>query len=181
MVEPRTPLALRAVEQCERALSPNYFRHSMRAYGLALAYAKRDGLEVDEEGLFVAMMFHDIGFFPGYRDRSRAFQVVSADALREFCEKNGVAPDRRELWATAVEYHMQLRPRWDLSSAAGLVHAGAWTDVLALGRFTFPEEARSLGAQYPRGWFLCEATMNMLRSVGSAGSVLGLWAPRRGR
>lgn len=56
-----TPLMLEAQQESERLLTPAMFNHSHRTWIFGRALARRDGIELDDELLFVAAMLHDIG------------------------------------------------------------------------------------------------------------------------
>lgn len=174
---PRSKLARAAHKLVESTLSPVYFRHSLRSFGCAQAFARERKLEYDEEGLYVAFLFHDLGLFPPVRDRKQPFQVVSSLAMREFLEKRDFAPERIAPLVAAIDYHVQPVPRWSLSTEAGLLHVGAWMDALFLRRWTVPADAARLEKELPRGAFLREAFSLVTRSVGSPSALFGMLMP----
>src|SRR5258708_4460768 len=117
-------------------MSPVYFAHSLRTYGCATAFAKKRKLSFDEEGLYVASLFHDTGLFLPWRDSSRAFQLVSAQHLRHFLEEHQIDPDRTNRLVQSIEYHVVPAPRWKLGEEVGLLHVGAWMDAIGWRRWT---------------------------------------------
>jgi hypothetical protein len=174
---PRSNLARAALAYVEQALSTNYLRHSLRTYGCARAYARKRDLSFDEEGLYVAALFHDLGLFPPFRDRSQPFQVVSSNHMRAFLQTHKVDDERSCRLMTAIDYHMQPLTPWRKGTEAGLLHVGAWADALYYRRWGIRKEASALDAALPRGFFLCEATAQVFKTLGSPAAMLGLWLP----
>lgn len=178
---PRSKLARAAHDLVESYMSPVYFRHSLRSYGCARAFAVTRQLEYDDEGLYLAFLFHDAGLFPPVRDRARAFQIVSGQSLREFMQEYNQDQERVDRLVEAIEYHMLPFPRWGLSTEAGLLHVGAWMDALHWRRWTVRGELARLEEELPRGAFIKEALTHVVNSVGSPRAVLGMLVPSLGR
>jgi hypothetical protein len=52
-------------------LSPTVLNHSLSAFLLGGAHARRFAIDFDEEGFYLAALFYDLGLFPGHRGRGR--------------------------------------------------------------------------------------------------------------
>ena len=126
---PDTQLVNGARRILERAAPSTLVRHSIRAYLLGSAYARKKGIAFDEEGLALAALFHDVGLTPELSDSSRPFTFASSKALRMYLEERGVPNERIAVLADAIEQHMQLLPRFSRGPEVGLLQVGAWMDV----------------------------------------------------
>ncbi len=174
-------LAREATFLVERVLSPDVFRHSLRAFLLAREYAGKRDIAHDEEGLFLASLFHDLGLSDAHRDGRRAFTEIGADALVAFLEERGEGARGSPL-AEAIELHMQLFPRWSRGPEVGLLQVGAWMDVVGLrGSAVGKIARRGIEDLYPRGRFTTAFHARLLRSLGSPRACLRLLFPRHDR
>lgn len=162
-------------------MSPVYFAHSLRTFGCATAFARAQKLAVDEEGLYLASIFHDTGLFPPWRDSARAFQLVSAGHLRAFCAEHGVDAERTERLAASIEYHVLPVPKWKLGNEVGLLHVGAWADAVGWRRWSISDAYAALEREFPRGAFVSDACRLVAASVGSAAALFGMVMPDRYR
>ena len=72
---PETPLSREAYDAASASAPPEILNHSIRVYLLGKVYALRKDIAFDEEGLYLAALFHDLGLCPAYTDGSRPFQV----------------------------------------------------------------------------------------------------------
>lgn len=164
------------------AAPPELVNHSVRVYLLGKAYGRKKGLRFDDEGLYLASLFHDLGLCPAFKDTSLPFQVNSSRALREFLLKRGFAQERVRALAAAVDFHMQLIPRWSEDNVAGLLQVGAWMDIMRLRRRAIRGEVAAVEQIYPRLNIERKFVRMLLGSVGSVGSCVGwLVPPREGR
>jgi hypothetical protein len=164
---PQTVLALAAKTAMESVLPPKLFQHSMRTFFYGRAWARKRDIAFDEEGLFVASLFHDAGLCPPFKDTRRAFQLNSARALGELLHERGVEPERRDRLQAAVHHHLQPVPRWRRGPESGLLHIGAYMDVMALRAWRVRAERRVIREAYPLA-----ASLMVLRMI--VGSIRGL-------
>jgi hypothetical protein len=177
MDQPTSKLARAAFAKVEAGMSPTYFAHSLRTYGCAAAFAKRRKLTFDDEGLYVASLYHDVGLFEPWRNAQKAFQLVSGEHLRAFLEEHKVDADRIARLVASIEYHVLPLPRWSLGNDVGLLHVGAWMDALSWRRWTVAEEAARLETEFPRGPFIKEAVSVVAKSVRSPSALMGMLLP----
>jgi len=85
---PDTAVARRARELVGRVAPSFLVNHSVRCYAWGVELARHDGLELDPEILYVAMMLHDIGLVPEY-DIGGCFEVDGAIAAERLMREAG--------------------------------------------------------------------------------------------
>jgi hypothetical protein len=174
---PDTALVLEARGILERAAPPTLVQHSLRTFLLGRAYGRLRSIDYDEEGLLLAALFHDLGFCPEHRNRRLPFQVVGSRALREFLADQGTDPQRISPLVDAIDFHMQMWPRWSKGNAAGLLQVGAWMDVTGLRRWSVRHDARIIERAHPRHGIGFRFYGFLLGSFGSLGSCVGTMFP----
>ena len=89
---PATALAAevrRLLDQC----APVVAAHSERSYQFAAAFAATDGVELDDEVLYLGTMLHDVGLSPA-ADGSERFEVRGANLVRALLLDHGMEHDR---------------------------------------------------------------------------------------
>ncbi|MCL4234805.1 MAG: HD domain-containing protein [Deltaproteobacteria bacterium] len=176
---PNTSLAREALIELRSGAPESLVNHSVRCYLLGREFAARRRLAFDEEGLFLAAAFHDLGLADGHRDRRGPFTAVGARTVREFLERHGEDPERADRLARAIAWHFQPLPTWKHGPEAGLLQVGAWMDVTGWRRRQIGTAAREVEQAYPRGDFFWKFPACLVRSFGSIASVWGLTVPPR--
>lgn len=174
---PDTALVREARSLVEAAVPGPFVAHSLRTFHLATAYAGRRAIAHDEEGLCLAALFHDVGLFPPHRDRSLPFTVAGSRRMRAFLAERGVPGERVAPLVDAIDFHMQVLPRWSKGSVAGLLQVGAWMDVTSLRRWSVWSEAREIAAAFPRAGLDWRFPIALVRTFGGFRSCAGLVAP----
>jgi hypothetical protein len=147
---PDTQLCREGLELARAALPNAIVSHSVRTYLLGRAYAQRRAIDFDEEDLALAAIFHDFGLSRSRPKGSEPFQRKSSSEARAFLEAKSAGAERVRAIAEAIDFHMQLFPRWSKGNVAGLLQVGAWMDLTALRRLGVREEARIIARAYPR-------------------------------
>src|SRR5262245_50372354 len=107
---PDTALVLEAEAAVAAILETAVLQHSRRAFLLGRAYAQAKAIDFDEEDLCLAALFHDVGLF--VRPRGMPFPLASSRSLKEFLDARGLDRARVAAMVDAIDFHMQLRPRW---------------------------------------------------------------------
>src|SRR5205085_8666248 len=107
----------------------------------------------------------------------RPFTLLSSRALRAFLEERGVPRDRISPLEDAIDFHMQMLPRWSKGATAGLLQVGAWMDVTFLRRWAIRAEAREIAAALPRAGFDLAFPVKLLGSIRRPAACLGLLLP----
>ena len=174
---PDTELAREAAERLRAVASPAVFNHSMRCWLMGRAWAARRGVEHDDEGLFLAALFHDLGLCAAHRDRRRPFPTVGSRLLRDFLAAREVAPERLGRLVDAIDHHMQPLPRWSKGPDAALLHIGAWMDITWLRRLAIRGEAGPILRAWPRLGIHWRFPCALLAAQGSIGAAVGLLFP----
>jgi hypothetical protein len=174
---PDTALVREARALVTAALDEGVLHHSLRAFHLGKVYAERRAIRFDEEELCLAALFHDLGLAPGRRPPKVAFTLAGSLALARFLDERGASRDRVARVTDAVDFHMQLLPRWSKGPAAGLLQIGAWMDVTGLRRGAIASEARAIEEALPAGDFRGDFNRRLLRTLDSTAACLGLLLP----
>lgn len=155
------------------------WNHTLRTHLLAVGWAERFDHRFDREQLALACLFHDLGMVSPRRDPAHAFTFAGSRALRDFLQERGWDLDRIEPAMQAIDFHMQLRPRWDLGATAGLLQVAAWMDVTGLRGRRLPEVVREARRRFDRGGFFLRFNACVLREIASPRRTLGLLLPGR--
>jgi hypothetical protein len=178
---PDTRLAETARALVDRAAPRAIVHHSVRAYLLGRAFARARSITFDDEGLYLAALFHDLGLVAPYEDRARAFPIASGRALRLFLRDHGVDAARIGPLVDAIELHMSLRPRWSQGAEVGLLQIGAWADATGRGRRALGETAREIARAWPRDGFDRLFPLLVAKSIGGPSAALDLVMPGRAK
>jgi hypothetical protein len=174
---PDTAIVAEATALIEKAAPPSLVNHSARTYLLGAAYARKKGIDFDEEGLATAAMLHDLGLCASYRDPASPFPFVGAREVRRILAAHGADPSRIEPLVDAVELHMQMLPRWSKGNVVGLLQVGAWMDVTGLRRWAVWSEAGAIAAAFPRAGLDASFPVSLVHSMGSVRACVGLLFP----
>jgi hypothetical protein len=105
----------RLLDQC----APVVAAHCERSYQFAAAFAASDGVELDDEVLYLGTILHDIGLSPA-ADGSERFEVRGANLVRALLLNHGMERDRIDnVWdciamhaSTPLARHKSLETRY---------------------------------------------------------------------
>ncbi len=127
------------------------FYHSTRVYFWGALIGTQKRLTFDQELLYTAAMFHDIGLTESYRKSLLPFEVDGANAAREFLQNFSISErDIQKVW-TAVALHTTPDIPEYMHPEIALVQEGDEMDVVDRGSDQFPSEQReAVIAAYPR-------------------------------
>ena len=174
---PDTRMVAEAGSLARAAFDDRLFHHTLRTHFLALCYAERFGIRCDREQLALACLFHDLGLVAPHYRAERAFTYSSSAAMKSFLLERGWAAERVLPAMQAIDFHMQLLPRWDLGETAGLLQVGAWMDVTGLRSWRVPGAVKQARAQFRRGSFFWQFNVCLTGQLASPKRALGLLAP----
>lgn len=174
---PDTRLIAEAGALARAAFDDRLFHHTLRTHFLALRYAERFGVRCDREQLALACLFHDLGLVAPHYRADRAFTYSSSAAMKDFLLQRGWEPERVRPAMEAIDFHMQLLPRWELGETAGLLQVGAWMDVTGLRSWRVPGAVKQARAQFRRGSFFWQFNVCLTGQLLSPTRALGLLAP----
>lgn len=161
---PDSAAAAEAERLARAESSPMLYGHALRSYFYAALLAARDGMDHDQELLYMGCVLHDIGLTPRFADPVRAFEHVSADVCAELVERQGWALPRRYRLHRAVVLHMAPTLPPAEEAEVLLLEAGVACDVT--GARSQEVNARAIDellTRYPRAGFKREFTQ-LLRS-----------------
>jgi hypothetical protein len=149
---PRTEAARAAEEVIEETMAPVWVYHSYRTYAWAYILGRYDGLEFDEEVLYVSSLLHDVSLADSnVAVRPRCFSLSAAEAADELVAQSGWAAERRALIGDTITRHINLWIPPRKRPEAYLLHVGTKLDVMGL---RYPDLAASVVAdvigRYPR-------------------------------
>ena len=97
---------VREAEELLREVIPGFLcNHSFRCYYYAAALGERDEISFDEELLYVAALFHDLGLVADY-DTGACFEDDGAAACAAFAAARGWPERRCSAAAEAIRLHM---------------------------------------------------------------------------
>jgi hypothetical protein len=127
------------------------FNHSVRVYLFGAMKGLRQQLKFDQELLYVAALFHDLGLADAYHSDSKRFEVDGADAARKFLRSHGIAEPQADLAWEAIALHTTPGIPQFMRPEIALIQAGVVMDVVGVGYDDYSSEQRdSVTAAYPR-------------------------------
>jgi hypothetical protein len=152
---PRTEAARAAEALIEETMDPVWIFHSYRTYVWGYVLGHYDGLEFDEEVLYVSSLLHDVSLADSnVAVRPRCFSLSAAETVDELVVASGWTDGRRHLIGDAMTRHINLWITPHRDPEAYLLHVGTKLDVMGL---RFPDLSAQLVAdtvaQYPRAEF----------------------------
>jgi HD domain-containing protein len=155
LVPPTSALTRAAVEQAQRRLSPALLNHSYRTFAFGAALGALEGLTVDAELLFAALL-HDTGLPTS--DQNVDFTRGSARIARDVAEENSLSS--AETVRTAITLHLNPNVSPARGPVAYLLAAGAGVDAVGLRSWQLPSDLlAAVVEQHPRLGFKGEFTV----------------------
>lgn len=147
---PDTRLATEAVRLAHVSAPPYLFNHSLRTFILASHAALAANWDCDEEILYVACVFHDIGLVKEFFNPLNSFEDVGGDVASVYLKANKVAADRTEIASLAIRLHTTPGTSDHPNRTIGLLQVGAGMDAFGFGCNLDPTEKTRLLAAFPR-------------------------------
>jgi hypothetical protein len=128
------------------------FRHSMRVFLFASLIGRRRALAYDDNLLYVAALFHDLGLTKPYQRSQNRFEVDGANAVHTFLLKFDLPPEQiADVWR-AVALHTTFGINTSMEPLTALIALGVETDLFGQH---FDEICRSeredILLEWPRG------------------------------
>lgn len=151
-VRPPAGEAAREAERLvEATLSPVWANHSRRSYLWGLALGRHQGLEFDEEALYVAALLHDVALADPAAADGRCFSLPAAEIAGRLARDVGWDPSRQRLVADAITRHLNLWVSPKVAPEAYLLYAGAKLDVVGFRYWDVsPRFVDAVLERYPR-------------------------------
>src|SRR5262245_43248318 len=127
--------------------------HCQRSYQFAAAFARADGIELDDEVLYLGTVLHDVGLAPG-GDESARFEVRGANLVRTMLLDHGMERDRvANVW-DCIAMHATSALARHKSPETRYASRGISLDVRGTGADGLPPElVRAVLDQWTRGDF----------------------------
>ncbi|MFI2364380.1 HD domain-containing protein [Promicromonospora sp. NPDC019610] len=151
---PETAAVAEATALVGEMTSPLIYHHSRRVFFFGLLHARRLGVDLDPELLYVAAMFHDVGLLTPFSEVEQRFEVDSADHARQFLLGRGFSASAAETVWTAIALHTTPGIPGRMAPVIAMTHLGVLTDVLGLGLDGLGhDQVEEIVAAHPRGDF----------------------------
>src|SRR5271155_3077235 len=148
---PDSKLAREATDLLREHGTELLLAHSLRVYLFGAIRGRHRGLTFDQELLYFGAVFHDLGLTAKYRSQDHRFEIVSANAAREFLRANGIDEAAVGVVWDAIALHTTPEIPWHKRPEVALVTGGVEADVLGEGLDEISVEDRaSVIAAYPR-------------------------------
>ncbi|MEV0952788.1 HD domain-containing protein [Promicromonospora sp. NPDC050249] len=164
---PETAAVAEATVLAQEATSPLIYHHSQRVFFFGLLHARRLGVDLDPELLYVAAMFHDVGLLMPFSEIEQRFEVDGADHARQFLLRRGFSASAAERVWTAIALHTTPGIPGRMAPEIAMTQLGVLTDVLGFGLDALEhDQVEEIVAAHPRGDFKREflrATVEGLR------------------
>jgi len=162
---PDTPLAREAEAlldaECDRELAG----HCRRSYQFAALIARAEGVEVDEEVLYLGTLLHDLGLARRYDGRER-FDVRGANVVRALLLDHGMERARAENVWDVIALHATSAMAQHKSPETRIANRGISVDVRGVGADVVPTDAvREVLDEWPRQDFPSAFTRLLIDEV----------------
>ncbi len=149
---PDSKMAREATELVRSTESSLLFHHSTRVYLFGALAGARKNLQFDNELLYIAAMFHDMGLTKAYSSTAERFEVDGANAARDFLRRFKISEESIEIVWDAIALHTTPGIPKHKKPEVALVTAGVDMDVLGFGYAEVSSQDRELVlAAHPRG------------------------------
>ena len=136
-LSPPTSALTRAAEQLARRILPvPLLNHSYRSYVFGRALGELEGIDVDTELLYAAVLLHDTGLVNPTGDAD--FTLASSRLARVVAEDAGLSTAATDTLLTAITMHYTPGVTADAGPVAYLLAAGAAADVIGLRCWELP-------------------------------------------
>lgn len=142
IIPPDSAITREAISFCQDVSEPYLFNHCMRGYFWSRILDKSPE-KFDDEALFVAFLFHDLGLTDSLQLSSKAqhcFTYVGAKHAQALALKHRWSEKRAELTANAIALHLNVVIPKEAGKEAFLLRLGSGADVAGLGIKKVPEE-----------------------------------------
>lgn len=160
---PDSRLAREATQFIRDTESDFLFQHSTRVYYWGALAADRKQIKVDQELLYTAALFHDVGLTSGFHESQLRFEVDGANAARDFLRGHGIAEiDIERVWL-AIALHTTPGISAHYHPIAALTAEGVMMDLVGLGFKDFTDEQRkAIAAVHPHPPHFAEDVLQAL-------------------
>jgi hypothetical protein len=173
---PDTDLARHARDLVHASCEPHVVAHCERSFQFAALVARGEGIELDDEVLYIGTLLHDVGLATRFAGPDR-FEMRGANAVRTMLLEAGMQPARAEnVWdvialhaSTAIASHKSVETR--------IANRGISIDVRGAGFDRLPADAvRAVLDAWPRHEFPSAFSRTLIAEVrANPASVRSSW------
>jgi hypothetical protein len=151
---PETAAVAEATRLVRETTSPLIYHHSRRVFLFGEMHARRLGLEVDPELLYLAAIFHDVGLATPFSDAEQRFELDGADHGRRFLAERGFSAAAADVVWTAIALHTTPAIPERMGPEIAATRLGVATDVAGAALDALdPGQVEEIVAAHPRGDF----------------------------
>ena len=149
---PQDDVSRAAWQWADRTLPRYLLAHSVRSYCWGAAIGAWEGWTVDDQVLWTAAMFHDVGLTSIPRN-TMCFEIEGAELARRTLERFGMDAAAADRAAVAIILHMQPGVTLDDGVEAVLLDRGTAIDVRGVELDLVERVRPTVTRKYPRGAF----------------------------
>jgi hypothetical protein len=140
---PDSKIASQATELLLEHGTEFIYNHSLRVFLFSSLNGKRRQLKYDQELLYVASVFHDLGLTKHYSSPTLRFEVDGANAARDFLKSHGLPQESLQLVWDTIAMHTTIGIAEHKESEVALMYSGVGLDVMGEGYEHLSEEDRN--------------------------------------
>src|SRR6476659_7823559 len=140
--QPRSPVALAALEVATAYCSPSLLNHSVRSYLWAAAYGVLHQIPFDVELLYVSALLHDLGLVSSFDSHALPFEEAGGHVAWVFGAGAGWPAARRERLAEVIVRHMGDDVDPEVDAEGHLLQIATTLDISGRGLDRWPAELR---------------------------------------
>lgn len=130
------------------------YNHSLRVFLFSSLNGKRRQLSYDQELLYVASVFHDLGLTKHYSSTDLRFEVDGANAARDFLKSHGLPHESLQLVWDTIALHTTIGIAEHKEPEVALMYSGVGLDVMGEGYEHLSDENRNeILSIFPRNDF----------------------------
>jgi hypothetical protein len=130
------------------------YNHSLRVFLFSSLNGQRKQLKYDQELLYVASVFHDLGLTKQYSSNDLRFEVDGANAARDFLKSHNLPKESLQLVWDAIALHTTIGIAEHKEPEVALLYSGVGLDVMGEGYEHLTEKNRiEILSAFPRDDF----------------------------
>jgi hypothetical protein len=133
IVIPDSSIAQQATELLLEHGTEFIYNHSLRVFLFSSLNGKRKQLKYDEELLYVASVFHDLGLTKQYSSTDLRFEVDGANAARDFLKSHNLPKESLQLVWDTIALHTTIGIAEHKEPEVALMYSGVGLDVMGEG------------------------------------------------
>ena len=151
---PDSKLALLAIEEANDIYNPILLKHCYRTFFWSAGIAISEGIQTDNELLFISSILHDVGLTEKHSQvcSKQCFANFGGDFAKDFVLEHGAGSHKANLIKKAIDMH--LYPNVDkkkFGNESYLLAKGAAMDVIGVHHIQLPNKfINTTHTNYPR-------------------------------